>query len=103
MMVSALLDADWVGCVDGRRSTGGFAVFCGSNMISWCMRKQATVSCSSTKAEYKVLANATAEMMWEKLLTELKIQHPPLARLWCDNIGATISMQIIYSMRGQSI
>jgi hypothetical protein len=29
-------------------------------------------------------------MMWvQKLLTELKIQHPPAARLWCDNLGAT--------------
>jgi histone deacetylase 1/2 len=28
-------------------------------------------------------------MMWvQKLLTELKIHHPPMARLWCDNIGA---------------
>ena len=29
-------------------------------------------------------------MMWvQKLLTELKVQHPPAARLWCDKIGAT--------------
>jgi hypothetical protein len=28
--------------------------------------------------------------MWiQKLLTELKMQHPPAARLWCDNLGAT--------------
>lgn len=53
-------------------------------------RKQATVSRSSTEAEYKALANATAELMWiQKLLTELRIPHPPVARLWCDNLGAT--------------
>ena len=47
------------------------------------------MSRSSTKAEYKALANATAEMMWvQKLLTELKVPHPPAARLWCDNLGA---------------
>jgi len=35
------------------------------------------------------LANATAEMMWiQRLLTELGIPHSPVARLWCDNIGA---------------
>lgn len=51
--------------------------------------KQATVSRSSTEAEYKALANATTEMMWiQKLLDELKIQYPHAARLWCDNIGA---------------
>jgi hypothetical protein len=28
-------------------------------------------------------------MLWvQKLLTELGVQHPPIARLWCDNLGA---------------
>ena len=44
MMVSAFLDADRAGCVDDRRSTRGFAVFLGDNMVSWTARKQATVS-----------------------------------------------------------
>jgi hypothetical protein len=58
-MVSAFSDADWAGCPDDRRSTGGFAVFLGSNLISWTARKQPTVSRSSTEAEYKARANAT--------------------------------------------
>jgi hypothetical protein len=33
-LVSAFSDADWVGCVDDKRSTGGFAVYFGSNLIS---------------------------------------------------------------------
>jgi histone deacetylase 1/2 len=88
MLVSAFSDADWARCVDDRHSTGGFVVFLGPNLISWCARKQATISRSSTEAEYKALANATAKMMWvQKLLTELKIQHPPAARLWCEYRG----------------
>ena len=48
------------------------------------------MSRSSTEAEYKAIANATAELMWiQSLLKELKISSPPTARIWCDNIGAT--------------
>jgi histone deacetylase 1/2 len=89
LLVSAFSDADWVGCFDDRKSTGGFAVFLGSNLISWSARKQATVSRSSTEAEYKAMANATAEVMWiQILMDELKIPCPRAARLWCDNMGA---------------
>ena len=105
MMVSAFSNADWAGNVDDRRSTGGFAVFLGSNLISWSARKQATVSRSSTEAEYKAFADATAEMTWiQKLLGKLKILHPPMARLWCDNIGAKyLSANLVFHARTKHI
>lgn len=48
MMVSAYSDADWVECLDDKRSTGGFAVYLGDNMVSWSAKKQTIISRSST-------------------------------------------------------
>jgi hypothetical protein len=89
-LVSAFSDVDWAGCVDDRRSIGGFAVYLGRNLISWRSRKQSIVSRSSTEVEYKSLANATAELIWiQAVLHELGVLQIRPACLWCDNLGAT--------------
>ncbi|KAI3830313.1 hypothetical protein L1987_04451 [Smallanthus sonchifolius] len=87
--LQAFSNSDWVGCPFDRRSTGGHAIYLGSNLISWCARKQRTVSRSSTKSEYKAIADSVAELIWLKsLLRELGLDS--LApTLWCDNLGAT--------------
>lgn len=60
----AYTDADWDGCPSTRRSTSGFCIFLGNNLVSWSSKRQNTVSRSSAEAEYRGVANAVAELAW---------------------------------------
>uniref|UniRef100_A0A3Q7GIG1 Reverse transcriptase Ty1/copia-type domain-containing protein n=1 Tax=Solanum lycopersicum TaxID=4081 RepID=A0A3Q7GIG1_SOLLC len=56
-------DSDWANDKNDRKSTSGFLVFLGPNLISWCIKKQPKVSRSSTEVEYRTLALLAAETM----------------------------------------
>jgi hypothetical protein len=72
--LNAYYDADYAGNPDDRQLFGGFCIFLRSNLISWCVKKQAIVSTSSTKAKYRSLSSTSRELCWlSSLFKELNI------------------------------
>ncbi|PLW34299.1 hypothetical protein PCASD_17274 [Puccinia coronata f. sp. avenae] len=86
---SGYSDSDWAEDRDDRRSTSAYTYRMGDGAISWKSRKQATVSLSSTEAEYKALSDSCKEGLWLRhLLTELHLRPADPIPVHVDNKGA---------------
>jgi hypothetical protein len=82
-------DADYAGDHDTRRSTTGYIFKIGSGVVSWCSKRQPTVSLSTTEAEYRAAAMAAQESTWLKqLMKDLHQSTDSAVPLYCDNQSA---------------
>ncbi|KAL6347071.1 hypothetical protein AAG906_012322 [Vitis piasezkii] len=86
------IDVDWVGSKADRRSTTGFCVFIGGNLVSW-------------KSKKRIRSASNGEIMWlYHLLTEIGIKTPMPAKLWYDNQSAIhIASNPVYHERTKHI
>ena len=85
-------DADFARDAETRRSTTGYIYLLAGGPISWCSRRQAMVTLSTTEAEYVAAAEAARELVWLRLLlsdvgcrceepTELRIDNQSAIKL----------------------
>nr|GEY73151.1 ribonuclease H-like domain-containing protein [Tanacetum cinerariifolium] len=84
----AYCDADWAGYPATRRSTFGYYVFLGDNLLTWSSKRQDALSRSSAEAEYRRVANDVAETSWiRNLLRELQNPLFTATLVYCDNVS----------------
>eukprot|EP00257_Ricinus_communis_P024896 XP_025012310.1 uncharacterized protein LOC107262689 [Ricinus communis] len=105
LTLSGFSEVDWAACPTTRRSTTGYCIFLGSNLISWCAKKQHTISRSSTEAEYRAMSHTTTELTWlSYLLSDLHIYGSPSPTLYCDNISALyLTINPVFHVRSKHI
>lgn len=79
-------DADWANDINDRKSISGYVFKVFGTTVSWSSRKQATVSLSSTEAEFIALSSAACEAKWiGNLLNELSIDLVFPIKIFEDN------------------
>ncbi|GJW93299.1 retrovirus-related pol polyprotein from transposon RE2 [Tanacetum coccineum] len=97
--------SDYAGCPNTSRSTTGYCVFVGGNLVSWKSKKQNVMSISSLEAEYRAMAQTTCELVWlRNLLGEIGFPQSKPMKIWRDNQAAIyISTNLVFHERTKHI
>lgn len=70
-------DSNYAGDPEDRKSVIGHCFFIHGAIVSWCSKKQRTISTSTTEAKYIALGHAGRESAWiRRFLIELRVSDP---------------------------
>ena len=84
--LATFADADWGIDIDTRLSTSGILHKLGDSSIYWMSKIQPIVSLSTTKVGYRVLSDASKDIIYfRRLLAEIGIENTDPTTIMSDN------------------
>jgi hypothetical protein len=81
-------DFDYAGCKVDRKSTSGTCQFLGRSPVSWSSKKQTSVALSIAEAEYVVVGQCCAQLLWMRQTLQDFGYNLSKVPLLCDNESA---------------
>lgn len=74
MGVVGYADSSYAGDPEDRKSITGYCFFLGGGIVTWCSKRQRTVSTSTSEAEYVAVSHGAREGVW---MRRFLIELPP--------------------------
>jgi hypothetical protein len=88
LVVAGYSDADWAWNADDRKSTSEGCFYVGNNLVAWMSKKQASISLSTSEAEYIAAGSYCTQLLWmKKLLGDYGFSQDTMI-INCDNTSA---------------
>jgi len=86
LSIKIYTDVEYARSIVDRKSTTGYCMFLGGNLVTWRSKKQNVVARSSVEAELRVMAEGFCKLLLMKIiLDDLKIKYETLMGLTCYN------------------
>jgi transposase InsO family protein len=88
LVVAEYSDADWASNANDRKSTSRGCFYVGNNLVAWMSKKQASISLSTTEAEYIAAGSCCTQLLWMKTLLGDYGCSQDTMTINCDNTSA---------------
>ncbi|WVZ75487.1 hypothetical protein U9M48_023533 [Paspalum notatum var. saurae] len=104
VFLGGFLDADHAGYRIDRKSTSGTCQLLGTYLVSWSARKQASVSLTTTEAEYIVAASCCSQLFWMKAtLSDFGLRFGKIPLLVDSTSAISVAKNLVLHTRTKHI
>ena len=95
-------DSDWAKSYDDKKSTSGYVFCLGTNIISWCSKKQNSIALSA-ETEYNAANEIVCQSVWlRRILCDLQQDALDPTSILCDNMSTFAMTKNQFFMQDQN-